>query len=138
MNSVHELRLIEMPGFQDSLGQLVAFEGQANLPIEIQRVFVVSANAGVTRGKHAHKQLTQVLACVHGECKVICDDGESRREFVLSGINQVLRIPPGIWAEQDYTQEGTVLMVLCDLPYDESDYIRIYDEFLQYRRELKA
>ncbi|MFC1536578.1 FdtA/QdtA family cupin domain-containing protein [Pseudomonadota bacterium] len=137
MSRVQQLRVAEASSFQDGLGQLVAFEENTNLPVGIQRVFVVSGNYGAVRGKHAHKQLTQVLACVHGECKVTCDDGESRREFSLTGINQVLQIPPGIWAEQEYMVEGTVLMVLCDLPYDESDYIRNYQEFLQYREGMK-
>ena len=138
MKSVDELYLAEVANFQDHLGNLTVFERQINLSAGIERVFVVSGSQGAVRGKHAHKQLTQVLACLHGECKIICDDGDSRREFELTESNQVLRVPPGIWAEQTYIQEGTVLMVLCDLPYDESDYIRNYDEFLRYRKGVKG
>lgn len=135
MNSVDDLSLINVPGFQDSLGILVAMEEQKEIPILLKRVFVVSGSAGSVRGKHAHRELTQVMACIHGSCTVICDDGLKRREFVLNRIDQLLCVPPGIWAEQNYSDEGTVLMVLCDLEYDEGDYIRDYDVFLEYRRE---
>jgi len=129
--------VVTLPSFRDDLGELVALEERVDLPIGISRVFVVSGNSGVTRGKHAHKQLTQTMVCVHGACVVECDDGDERKEFVLDGADKVLTVPPGIWAEQMYSGEGTVLMVLCDLPYDESDYIRDYEEFIAFRREQK-
>ena len=48
-------------------------------------------------------------------------------------MSRALLVPPGIWAEQVYEGDDTVLMVLCDLPYDEADYIRDYTEFLAFR-----
>lgn len=137
MYSVLDLCVKTVSSFQDELGDLVAFEEKAGLSIDMKRVFVVSGSLGAVRGKHAHKELTQVLVCVHGACTVICDDGEHRKEFFLNGINQFLHVPPSIWAEQIYSEEGTVLMVLCDRLYDESDYIRNYDEFLHYRGLLE-
>ena len=74
------------------------------------------------------------MVCVQGACRLICDDGEERRDFVLDIANQAIVIPHGIWAEQYYLEEGTVLIVLCDLPYDENDYIRDYDAYLAFRK----
>lgn len=137
MTSVDSLHVTILPKFRDILGDLVALEEKIDLPIEISRIFVVSGSLGVTRGKHAHKRLTQVLVCVNGACVIVCDDGDEKKEFILDDIGQVLTIPPGIWAEQIYSKEKTVLIVLCDFPYDEDDYIRNYEEFIAFRREQK-
>ncbi len=138
MTSVDDLRVTTLTRFCDGLGELIALEERADLPIKIRRVFAVSASPGVTRGKHAHKQLTQVMVCVYGRCVVVCDDGSKTKEFVLDKMDQSLIVPPGIWAEQIYSIEDTVLMVLCDFPYDEDDYIRDYKAFIAFRREQKS
>lgn len=119
-------------------GQLVVMESGTSLALDIRRVFVVTGKQGGIRGKHAHRLLTQILVCVHGTCRVTCTDGRDKQEIVLDRSDFALEIPPGIWAEQYYVEPDTVLIVLCDLPYDESDYIRDYDEFLEFRRRKQA
>ena len=105
------------------------------IPFPVQRAFLVRADAeGVKRGEHAHRRLHQFMICVTGEVEVTTDDGAQRRNCVLSSMAHGLHVPPGVWAEQCYRRKGTVLLVLCDAPYEESDYIRDYDEFLRLRR----
>ncbi|MFN7662603.1 MAG: sugar 3,4-ketoisomerase [Alphaproteobacteria bacterium] len=106
------------------------------VPFSIKRVFTIKTQDHCKRGFHAHKECAQLLVCLTGRCTVICDDGESRQSIVLDTPKEGLLIPPSIWAEQDY-EPNTILMVLTDHLYDESDYIRDYNEFLQYRRTLK-
>ncbi len=65
---------------------------------------------------------------------VTFDDGSHRREVRLDVPEKALEVPPAIWALQRYIGHGSTLMVLCDLPYDESDYIPNYDEFLASRK----
>ncbi len=134
MKGLDDVRIIDVPSYPDKQGLLVAYNGAADFGMDIERVFVVTGHANTMRGKHAHKALTQILVCVQGACRVICDDGSERREYMLNQANRALVVPNGIWAEQCYTGEGTVLVVLCDLPYDESDYIRNYDDYLAYRK----
>ena len=51
----------------------------------------------------------------------------------LDAPDHALYIPPMIWATQyKYSSDG-VLIVLASQPYDPSDYIRDYDEFLSLR-----
>ena len=56
--------------------------------------------------------------------------------FSLKNPTQGILIPPGIWAEQVYKEENSILMVLCDREYDEGDYIRDFNEFLLFTKNL--
>ena len=132
MNGLDDIRVVEVASFPDRQGLLVAYNGIADFGMDIRRVFVVTGHANSLRGKHAHKELTQIMVCVQGACRVVCDDGAERREFMLDQANLALVVPNGIWAEQHYIEEDTVLVVLCDLPYDENDYIRDYDAYLAF------
>ena len=134
MNSIDDIRIKTVPRHTDNLGFLVSFEADAGFRIDFRRVFVVSGPVGATRGKHAHKTLTQVLVCLHGACRVTCDDGEAKQEVLLNSPEIALQVPPGIWAVQYYADPDTMLMVLCDMPFDEGDYIRDYDEFIAFRK----
>ena len=119
-------------------GQLVVLESGSEVSLNIQRVFVVKGKQGAVRGKHAHRRLTQILVCLHGICKITFLDGQNKGEITLDQPDVALEIPPGIWAEQHYVEPDTILMVLCDQPYDESDYIRDFAEFIEFRKEKQA
>ena len=130
---IQSVKLIEFPYFRESDSNLVVVEGQSNVfPFSIMRVFNVHSDIDVIRGRHAHRRCTQLLICTNGSIEVQCDDSIENSQYVLDNLNYGLLIPPGIWAEQKYLEKDTVLTVLCDLPFDEDDYIRDYDEFLKY------
>jgi dTDP-4-dehydrorhamnose 3,5-epimerase-like enzyme len=135
MNGLDDIRLVDVPSIANEQGTLVAYTRNVDLDIEIKRLFIVTGHANSLRGKHAHRELTQIFVCVQGVCCVVCDDGVERRKFVLDQANRALVLPNDIWAEQTYIEEGTVLVVLCDRPYDESDYIRDYDDYLYFRKQ---
>jgi dTDP-4-dehydrorhamnose 3,5-epimerase-like enzyme len=134
MKGLDDIRTITVPHYTNPQGLLVAYNGSVDFGMDLKRVFIVTGHANSIRGKHAHKELTQIMVCAQGACRVVCDDGEERREFALNQANRALVVPNGIWAEQLYVEDGTVLIVLCDLPYDESDYIRDYDAYLAFRK----
>lgn len=134
--SIDDVRLFSLPSMQDDLGKLIIAEaGSGWIPFDIRRVFVVSGAPEVVRGKHAHKMLTQIFICISGKCDIIYDDGNQSKQVVLDASEKALQVPPGIWAEQRYIGSESTLMVLCDYLYDESDYIRNYNDFLAYRKE---
>lgn len=135
MKTVSDARLVDLRAVIEENGTLVAAEA-SHLSFEVARVFAVTAvAAGERRGEHAHKQLNQLLVCLSGVIEVVVDDGEQRQTVTLDSPSRALHLPPGIWAEQTYGGPTTVLMVLCDRPYEESDYIRDYQEFLAWRRD---
>ena len=117
----------------DERGILIALEEHKNIPFEIRRCYYMyNTQPGVRRGYHAHKSLEQILVCVRGSCKILLDDGMSKETVLLDRPNKGLYISHNMWREMFDFSEDAVLMVLASQLYDESDYIRSYDEFLQY------
>jgi len=111
-------------------GILRVFESD-NIPFVVKRVFsVVNAQGGSKRGQHAHKKCNQLICCVAGEINLRCDDGNTQIETLLNPSNEAVLVPGGVWAEQDYVKDNSVIIVFCDQPYDEKDYIRDYNEYL--------
>ena len=116
----------------DDRGQLVAIEAMKDLPFEIKRVYYIyDTLPGVRRGFHAHLNLQQILLCVHGSCKIHLDNGSDTAEVLLDKPYEGLYIANDMWREMYDFSDGAVLLVLASQHYDESDYIRNYDVFLQ-------
>ena len=126
--SVHVLNHVE-----DLRGDLCVAEWNSDIPFEPQRIFYVYGvpNTSV-RGEHAHKQCHQFLVCVHGSVSVVVDDGKSREEYVLDRPWLGLHLAPRIWGVQYKYSSDAVLMVLASHTYDSNDYIRSYQEFLNF------
>jgi dTDP-4-dehydrorhamnose 3,5-epimerase-like enzyme len=117
----------------DNRGQLVALEEMRDIPFAIKRVYYMYDTVeGVRRGYHAHKTLEQILVCINGSCKVLLDNGVEKKIVYLEKRYEGLYVPPGIWREMYDFSEDAVLMALASEVYDEADYIRNYDEFLDY------
>ena len=115
----------------DDRGSLVALEGNRNVPFDIKRVYYIfGTKEGVARGFHAHKALKQIAVCVAGHCRFILDDGNRKEALTLDSPTKGLLIEDMIWREMHDFSHDCVLMVLANQYYDESDYIRDYQEFL--------
>lgn len=117
----------------DDRGTLIALEQNKNIPFEIKRVYYMyGTGPDVRRGYHAHRRLQQMLICVSGKCKILLDDGKEKKIVPLESPSQGLYIGNAVWREMfDFSQDA-VLMVLASELYDETDYIRNYDDFLKY------
>ena len=132
-----QVRLIPLKAFTDS-GSLIAVEEQTGCPFAIARIFFVyGAELGALRGDHAHIACKQALICVHGVCKVTYTDGTSEQTVMLDTPQKMLYVPELIWCSESYETNDTVLLVLADQPYDATDYIRDYDQFLSRRGRSK-
>lgn len=125
---------ILFPKYLDPNGVLCVYESGQQVPFDVLRVFTVSAMSGDIRGDHAHKQCSQLLVCVSGQIRVVCDDGLVVTQHLLDSMNTGLLVPPGIWAKEEYMTDGAVLMVMCDRNYEAEDYIRDYGDFKAYRQ----
>ena len=122
----------------DNRGQLVAIEELKDVPFDVKRVYYMyDTTPGVRRGYHAHKNLEQILICVHGSCKILLDDGYEKHSVILDKPNEGLYIANNMWREMYDFSSDAVLMVLASTLYDESDYIRNYDDFLKYVKGSK-
>ncbi|WP_113627379.1 sugar 3,4-ketoisomerase [Pectobacterium peruviense] len=126
-----QIKIIQLQTHGDDRGSLIALEQDQNIPFEIKRVYYLfSTKKNVRRGFHAHKELKQAVVAVRGSCRFLLDDGSEKIELLLDNPAQGLLIESFVWREMYDFSEDCVLMVLADRFYDESDYIRNYDEFI--------
>ena len=116
----------------DERGQLIAFEEFKDIPFRIKRVYYMYDTAeGVVRGKHAHKNLEQILVCIHGSCKILLDNGREKKIVPLEKPYEGLYVASNVWREMYDFSDDAVLLVFASELYYEEDYIRNYDEFLK-------
>ena len=116
----------------DHRGSLVALEEFNDIPFEIKRVYYMyDTIEGVRRGYHAHKNLEQILICIHGSCKILLDNGKEKKKVYLEKPYEGLYVPNNMWREMYDFSPDAVLMCLASEVYNEEDYIRDYDKFLE-------
>jgi dTDP-4-dehydrorhamnose 3,5-epimerase-like enzyme len=132
--SIAEVRLIELPRHAAENGTVVVAEAAAHVPFATARMFTVTAPLGARRGEHAHRRCSQFMLCVHGTIDIGCTDGSEQRTFTLDRGNLALVVPPTIWNTVVIREGNSVLVVLCDRPYEEHDYIREFRDFLAFRQ----
>lgn len=115
-------------------GNLTVVESCKALPFDIKRVFYLyDIPGGESRGAHAHKECHQFLIAASGSFEVELNDGINKQTVFLNRPYIGLHIPPGIWASEQNFSSGSVCLVLTSHSYEESDYIRNYDQYLKYR-----
>ena len=114
------------------IGYLSVAESSGFVPFEIRRVYwSYYTPHHITRGRHAHHKLEQVLVAVSGIVTVTVEQvGGVSKDFVLNQPNLGLYLPPKAWHVMEFSHNG-VLMSLASMEYDESDYIRDYEQFLK-------
>jgi dTDP-4-dehydrorhamnose 3,5-epimerase-like enzyme len=126
-------KMIDFTARGDHDGLLVAVEVGREIPFEIKRVFYIFDTAEkVERGFHAHKELEQVLICLAGACTILLDDGATRESVRLDDNRKGIYLPPQLWHEMKDFEKSTVLVSLASDVYDETDYLRNYDDFRSY------
>ncbi len=124
------IQWVDFPPLGDERGSLVALEGSKTVPFDIKRVYYIfGTQQGVARGFHAHRKLKQVAICVTGKCRMVLDDGQIREEVWLDSPTKGLIIGDQVWREMYDFSPDCVLLVLASEHYDETDYIRNYDQF---------
>ena len=132
MYSLNDCRIIELPKITDPRGNLTFIEGDHHVPFDIRRVYYLyDVPGGAERGGHAHKELSQLIVAMSGSFDVLLDDGREKRRFHLNRSYYGLYVCPMIWRELDNFSSGSVCMVLASNRYDEADYYRNYDQFLE-------
>lgn len=132
-NNMSILDVMEFPILGDERGSLIALESSKSIPFVIKRIYYIfGTSEGVGRGFHAHKELEQIAVCVSGKCRMVMDNGITRDEVWLDSPNKAINIGKRIWHEMHDFSTDCVLLVIASEHYDESDYIREYDSFLEF------
>jgi hypothetical protein len=137
--TVDDCRLIKLPRVSMPQGSLTPLEGESTIPFRIARVFYLyDIPVDSARGGHAHKQLEQAVVCVMGSFDMVVDDGRTRRVVTLRRPDEALYVPSLIWGELVNFSSGAVCFTLASMAYEESDYLREYPVFVDYRRQVET
>lgn len=120
-------------------GALSFLESKRDIPFPIRRVYwITETEADLHRGFHAHKLNCQLLYCPYGVIDIILDDGINKTTVTLDRPSKGLILMPGLWREMVWRQSGSVLCVLASEYYDATEYIRNYDEFIDYSKRYRG
>lgn len=135
-STVYNCSMLELDKHHNRQGNISVVENGLTVPFEVKRVYYLyDVPGGEFRGGHAHKELQQFIVAVSGSFDVILDDGELKRTYTLNRPYHGLLVVPGIWREIDNFSSGSVCLVLASTLYDETDYIRDYNEFKAFKDE---
>ena len=121
-------------------GFLTVAEYERSIPFRINRVYVIAgvSNPDIVRGKHAHKALQQAIFCIRGSFQLNLDDGEAQTSVVMDRPDRGVYLGPLLWHTMSRFSADCVILVLASEIYDESDYLRRYDDFLAYVAQHEA
>ena len=130
---VNNSGIFHLPSFSDKEGgMLISAEFGKSIPFIPKRIYVISSitDREAVRGGHAHKKLEQIIFCINGSFELRIDDGVRYQKISLRNNGLGFRLGPSLWHSMRRFSRDCVILVLADEYYDESDYIRHYDEFL--------
>lgn len=131
-NKLNDITLTHLHKVHETRGNLTFVQSLEEIPFAIQRVYwVYDVPGGEHRGGHAHKDCEEFVVAVNGSFTVTLTDGIDTKKFFLNHAYQGVLIPRGIWRTLDDFSSGAVCLVLASLPFDESDYIRDYSQYLK-------
>lgn len=134
MTTLQDIQLINIPVVEDRRGNL-AFIQEKVLPFEFKRVYYLfDVPSNSFRGSHSHINQSEVLIALSGSFEVVLNDGKEKKSFLLNKPNFGLYIPTGIWRELENFSSGAICLVLASNVYEEADYIRDFDQFLESKK----
>lgn len=136
--TIDDCRIIELPKFLDARGNLSFAENFKQIPFEIKRTYwLYDVPGGITRGGHAEKANEEVVIALSGAFDITVDDGERSKTFTLNRSYYGLYIPKGLWREIKEFSTNSLALEFGSIAYDINDYIRDYDEFLQFSKTMR-
>ena len=134
---MNSCKILNFKNLGDNRGSLIAIEEIKDIPFVIKRIYYIfETHKGIDRGFHAHKNLKQIAIALKGSCTFKLDNGSVVEEIVLDDPKKGLLIDGIIWREMKKFSEDCVLLVLANEYYDESDYIRNYNDFINEVKKI--
>lgn len=127
--------IIQLPKFLDARGNLSFVENFKQVPFEIKRTYwLYDVPGGECRGGHAYRENEEFIIALSGAFDVTVDDGKEKRTFTLNRSYYGLYIPKGLWREMENFSSNAFALEFGSTVFNEQDYIRDYDVFLNLKR----
>jgi hypothetical protein len=138
MTSVYDCSIFELPRIKNRAGNITPVHNNIEIPFAIKRVFYLyDIPGGESRGAHAHKECHQFLIAASGSFEVSLNDSRTKRTVQLNRPYLGLHIPPKIWASEINFSSGAICLVFASEVYNENDYIRDYEEYLNTKNDTQ-
>lgn len=129
-----DVRIVELPKFLDSRGNLSFVEQLTHIPFEIKRTYwLYDVPGGEARGGHAYLKSQEFIVALSGSFDVVIDDGECKKTFSLNRSYYGLYVPQGLWREMSNFSSNSFALEFASTQYDESDYVYDYEQFLKLK-----
>lgn len=134
--TVFDCHVIHFPRIQDRAGNLTSVQNNIEVPFDVKRIYYLyDIPGGEDRGAHAHKRLQQLIIAASGSFDITIDDGRNKKTVQLNRPYFGLYVRPGLWRNISNFSSGAICLVLASELYDQTDYLRTYDQFLNYVNE---
>lgn len=132
--TINDAKIIELPKFLDARGNLSFVEQNNHIPFEIKRTYwIYDVPGGEARGGHAFRLNQEFIVALSGAFDVVVDDGMNKKTFTLNRSYYGLYVPAGLWRTMENFSTNSFALEFGSEHYSKEDYIRDYDEYLQYR-----
>ncbi|MBN8836645.1 MAG: WxcM-like domain-containing protein [Sphingobacteriia bacterium] len=132
--TVFDCNLLYLPKIENVAGNITVAENNMHIPFATKRIYYLyDIPGGESRAAHAHRQLEQLIIAASGSFDITIDDGKNKKTVHLSRPYFGLHIKPGIWRDISNFSSGSICLVLASLEYNENDYLRDYNDFINFR-----
>ncbi len=137
-HSIYDCVILPLSKIHNRAGNITIVEGKKNIPFDVRRIYYLyDIPGGEDRGGHAHKELYQLIVAASGSFNVLLNDGQNKKIVTLNRPDYGVLVVPGIWRELFEFSSGAICLVLASQKYDQEDYIRQYDQFVDFRHKKK-
>jgi len=132
--TINDCKIIDLPKFLDTRGNLSFAENNTHIPFEIKRTYwLYDVPGGEARGGHAYKENQEFVIALSGAFDVTVDDGKNKKTFTLNRSYYGLYIPKGLWRVMDNFSTNSLALEFASTKYDRYDYVEDYNEFLKLK-----
>ena len=133
-----QTRIINLPKILDERGNLSFFQNEDHLPFSIQRVYwIYDVPGGEVRGGHAYREMQEFIIALSGSFDVVLFDGKEEKKYTLNRSYYGLYVPKMVWRSMENFSTNALAFVASDSFYDEQDYIRDKNTFINEIHDTK-
>ena len=132
--TVNDCIVMDLPKVVDGRGNLSIIESRRQIPFEIERAYwIYDVPGGDERGGHAYRRNEEFIVALSGSFDVVIRDGKQERVFSLNRSYHGVYVPSGLWRVMRNFSTNSVALILASRPYEEDDYIMVYEEFIRWK-----
>lgn len=130
--------IINLPRIADNRGSLSIIENFKQIPFKIERSYwIYEVPGGEFRGSHAFKEQQELIIALSGSFDVVLSNGITEFKYTLNRSYYGLYVPKMYWRRLENFSTNSLAFILSDTKYDQNDYIRNFDEFINLQKNYE-